>query len=432
MSVKSNPGTGSQAEGSKISDTTEEEDKGENRVVIDWLARADPEAVFLETPERSSTYGEVLEEVTARPVSGVEVVRPGLDFGSAIGLISVMARGSAVVLPPHLPDPGPVEPAGAVTVLYTSGTTGPPRGVRLTRANWEAAARASVEHLGHGADDVWLLALPLHHVAGLSILVRSAFAAGRVRMLPRFDPDTFAVALREGVTMTSLVPTMLRRLLDSYPGPYDGMRAVLVGGGPIPDGLLERARDAGLPVLPTYGLTETCGQVATLRPGSAPEKRAHPLPGVEVMIGGDGRIRVRGSMVSPGYLGEPDRSPGEWLVTEDLGSLDPDGALRVAGRADTVIVTGGEKVSPEQVEAALGEVAGVEAALVVGLPSEEWGTELACLYAGPAQISEVAGALREQVPGHMVPKRWLRVDRLPVTPLGKPDRRAGAALFSRS
>lgn len=400
--------------------------------VIDWLARADAETAFMETPDRSWTYGEVLAEVEARPMSGVEVVRPRLDFDSVVGLIAVMSRGTAVVLGPDAPDPGPVDPAGATTVVYTSGSSGSPKGVRLTRANWEAAARASVEHLGHGDADVWLLALPLHHVGGLSILVRSAWAGGRVRMLPGFDPASFAVALHSGVTMASVVPTMLARILEADPGPYSGLRAVLAGGGPIPDGLLERAAGAGLPVLPTYGMTETCGQVATLRPGATLERKAHPLPGVELSVGDDGRIRVRGPMVSPGYLGEPDRAPGEWLLTGDLGALDPDGALRVLGRADTVIVTGGENVAPEQVEEALTGVPGVEAVMVVGVPSEEWGMEVACLYVGGAEHESLAAEARSRLPGHIVPKRWLRVDRLPVTVVGKPDRDAGAALFSGS
>jgi acyl-CoA synthetase (AMP-forming)/AMP-acid ligase II len=176
-------------------------------------------------------------------------------------------------------------------------------------------------------------------------------------------------------------------------------------------------------------LTETCGQVATLRPGSAPENKAHPLPGVELRIEPDGRIAVRGPIVSPGYIGEPDRLPGEWFVSGDLGSLDDEGALQVTGRADTVIVSGGENIDPGVVEETLSRVHGVEASLVIGLPSEEWGMEVVCLYVGEASPTRIESYLRNRLDRFMIPKRWLRVEALPQTPLGKPDRAAAATLF---
>jgi acyl-CoA synthetase (AMP-forming)/AMP-acid ligase II len=177
-------------------------------------------------------------------------------------------------------------------------------------------------------------------------------------------------------------------------------------------------------------LTETCGQVATLRPGSALENKAHPLPGVELRIEPDGRIAVRGPMVSPGYVGEPDRVPGDWFVSGDLGRLDDDGALRVTGRADTVIVSGGENIDPAVVEETLSRVHGVEASLVLGLPSEEWGMEVVCLYVGEASPTRIESYLRDRLARFMIPKRWLRVEALPQTPLGKPDRMAAADFFS--
>jgi acyl-CoA synthetase (AMP-forming)/AMP-acid ligase II len=157
---------------------------------------------------------------------------------------------------------------------------------------------------------------------------------------------------------------------------------------------------------------------------------AHPLPGVELRIEQGGRIAVRGPMVSPGYVGEPDRDPGGWFVSGDLGSLDGDGALHVTGRADTVIVSGGENVDPGVVEEALSRVHGVEASLVLGVPSEEWGTEVVCLYVGEASPTRIETYLRNRVAGFMIPKRWLRVKELPRTALGKPDRAAGADFFS--
>lgn len=396
--------------------------------MIEVLALHDPDTPFLDDGEQSLTYGETAARVASRDGVGWQVLRSEPDVDSIVRLLAAMTSGVAVLDPPA----GTVETdvGDAVTVVFTSGTSGTPKGVRLTGANWAAAAIASIEHLGHGADDTWLLALPLRHVAGLGIVIRSAYAGGRVRVMPGFDPAEFAAALH-GVSVASVVPTMLRRVLDADPGPYRGLRAVLVGGGPIPDGLLERAAEAGLPVLPTYGMTETCGQIATARPGDTPEHKARPLPGVRIRTDDRGVIEVKGAMVSPGYLGEPDRE-GPWLTTSDLGTIDPDGSLRVMGRVDDVIITGGEKVAPAGVEAVIAALDGVDEAVVVGLPSEKWGAEVSCVYTGSSTVAEVMAGARSGLPAHAVPKRLLRVEAIPLSGPGKPDRAAVAGLLSAS
>ncbi len=259
-------------------------------------------------------------------------------------------------------------------------------------------------------------------------MVRSAFAGGSVRMLRGFDPSKVVAALSGEVTLVSVVPTMLRRLIDHHPGPYRGLKAVLVGGGPIPEGLLEEAAKTGLPVLPTYGMTETFGQVATLRPGAPLQRHVHPLPGIELRIEADGRIAVKAAQVSPGYLGEPDRT-SEWFTTSDVGEMDDEGALRVLGREDSVIITGGENVYPERVESVLVECPVVTEAVVVGIPDEVWGSAVACVYAGGGQPGAVAGWAKERLPGHMVPKVWRKVEAVPRTPIGKPDRPTAARLL---
>ena len=398
--------------------------------MIDWLARHDPKRVFLQTPVGSHTYGDVLESLHNRPVAGVEVLRPRLDAGSVVDLLAVMSLGSAVVVGQDAEVPDDIDPRGAASVFFTSGTTGGSKGVRLTRANWEAAVVASQQHVGNGSDDVWLLAIGMQRVGGIAVVLRSAYAGGTVRMVSRFDAAEFVAGLRSGVTFASVVPTTLHRILDLDPGPFPGVRAVIVGGGPIPDGLLERAVAARLPVLPSYGMTETCGQLATLRPGSRIERKVHPLPGVELRIEPDQRIAVRGPMVTPGYVGEPDRAAGGWFVTGDLGEVDVQGALRVLGRADNIIVTGGEKVDPSVIEASLTAIPGVEDALVFGVPSMEWGMEVACVYVGSLQPEAVESRLREQLSGALIPKRWQQVDALPVTDLGKPDRNQASRLLS--
>ncbi len=396
------------------------EHKGQNRAVIEWLRRVDPDRPFLRADGRLWTYGETVEAVETRLVEVPRLVQPSLTPDSVFDVVAGISGGGVTVVGP---DPETTEPGDADLIVFTSGTTGPPKGVRLSMLNLTAAASASADHLGHGPEDDWLLAMPLHHVGGLSIIVRQAYTGGSITMLPRFDAASFAAAMDGDVTMVSVVPTMLARLVEH--GPYQGLRAVLVGGGPIPEGLLETAVSAGLPVLPTYGMTETFGQVATLRPGSPLEHKAHPLPGVDFRTGPDGRIAVKGRQVSPGYLDQPDR-PDPWFVTSDLGEIDDEGALRVLGRADNVIVTGGEKVSPERVEAVLRTHPDVSEVVVVGVADPEWGQLVACVYEGtPDRLPEWAS---ERLSGPMMPKKWLPVGEIPRTSIGKPDREAVRSL----
>ena len=388
--------------------------------MIEWLHRVPSDRVFLRAEGRSWTYGETEDRVEALVQAGPVLAQPTLSPDSVFSLVAGLAGGGVTVVGPQAEVD---EAADADLVVFTSGSTGAPKGVRLTRSNLEAAAAGSAQHLGHGADDTWLLAMPIHHVGGLSIVVRQMYTGGAIEMLTGFDEKSLAAALRGEVTMVSVVPTMLSRIIEH--GPFSGLRAVLVGGGPIPDGLLERAASAGLPVLPTYGMTETFGQAATLKPGSPLDRKAHPLPGVEIRLEGDGRIALKGDQVSPGYAGEPDRAD-PWFITNDLGSLDEDGAVRVMGRADTVIVTGGENVSPERVESVLRENPSIDELVVVGVPDREWGETIVCVYQGrAADLEEWA---RARLPGFMVPKRWVLVDSLPTTSLGKPDRGKARAL----
>lgn len=386
--------------------------------MIEWLRRVSSERVFLRSGKRVWSYGEALQEVTRRLSDSPLLVRASLSADSIFEIIAGIAGGGVTVVGGQS---DLIQPADAELAVFTSGTTGEPKGVRLTRSNLTAAASASATHLGHGSEDDWALAMPLHHVGGLSIVVRQLWGGGSITLLPRFDPETLAAAMRGPVTMVSVVPTMLRKIIPF--GPFSDLRAVLVGGGPIPDGLLEDAFAAGLPVLPTYGMTETFGQVATLKPGVPIERKAHPLPGVDLRIGSDGRIGVAGDQVSPGYLGEPDRAD-RWFVTNDLGSLDDDGALRVLGRADTMIITGGENVSPEKIETVLEAHPEVDQVVIVGVEDAEWGQVVAGVYTGTVAWEALKDWARGRMPGPMVPKRLRRVTEIPRTSIGKPDREA--------
>jgi O-succinylbenzoic acid--CoA ligase len=395
----------------------------------DWLADAAhrwPDRVFIQTPEEELTFGEISRRVPASSTAGfieVEATTSGV-----VEILSAWRQGvPAVVVGPGR-DLGHVDVSSvnAHTVLFTTGSGGQPKGVRITAANWGASARAVRTHLGYDGDDVWLCVLPLFHVAGLAILVRALLLGQKVILEPRFDPTRAAIILKEGAaTLVSLVPTMLRRLLEVDAGPYPRIRAVLVGGGPVASDLLDRAEAMGLRALPTYGMTETTSQIATAQPG---DRRLWPLPGVELSIV-EGKVAVRGQMVSPGYLGHQDRSPEEWLVTSDLGELASDGSLRVLGRTDEVIITGGEKVNPAEVEAVLRLHEGVEDAVVVGVPDAEWGNVVAALLKGDIDPIRFEQWVRGRLPGFQIPKRWLVVDNIPEIGPGKPDRQRVRRLF---
>ena len=407
-------------------------------MIRSWLRRHDPNSTFLTLGRDTLTFGELLD--APQPDPGQVVVAPGTDLASVVDLMTVPGPDrQMVVLDPDASASETtrrVEAAEAartrqaLTVLFTSGTSGPAKAVRLTARNWEAAVEASARHLDHRSEDVWLAAMPLHHVGGLSILYRSAFVGGSVRWVPRFDVAEVVGELRGGVTMASLVPTMLRRILDFDDQPFPELRAVLIGGGPIPPGLLEQAASRGLPVLPTYGMTETCAQVATLRPGQPPRHSAHPLPGVEVRVGRGGRIELRGDQISPGYADQEDRPPQEWFVTPDLGEISPDGALQVLGRADDVIVTGGENVDPGRVEAVLSSHPAVTAAVVVGVTDPEWGQKVVAVFEGAAPPDEVLAWARGHLSRAEVPKVLLPIAEIPW--LGtKPDRLAVLRILTR-
>lgn len=410
-------------------------------MVAPWISTHDPARVAVESPAGPVTYGDLTGAMAAPlPADPQVVVAPEGEMADVVDLFRIPGRRQLVVLDPTLPEPehcrrvaaaAAARHRDAATIVFTSGTTGPARAVRLTTANWQAAVEASAAHLDHRPDDAWLAVMPFHHVGGLSILYRSAYVGARVRWVPGARAERIATELRSGVTMASLVPTLLRRVLDADSGNYSGLKAVLVGGGPIPPGLLEEARDRGLPVLPTYGMTETCAQVATLRPGSPPRPAAHPLPGIDLAIARDGRIQVRGAQVSPGYADGDDRAPGSWFTTPDLGTLEPDGALRVMGRADDVIVTGGENVWPGEVEAALSEHPRIRLAVVVGRPDPEWGERVVAVYEGePTDGGELREWLRSRLGPHQLPARIRQVERVPLNPTGKPDRDAVRGLFA--
>ena len=315
------------------------------------------------------------------------------------------------------------------TAVLTSGSGGKPLPVRLTPGNVASAVAGSQRRLGNTAADRWLLVLPLFHIGGLSVLWRTAAAGGTVVVHRKFDAVRAAAAINSGaVTMASFVPTMLYRMLEAAPGPYAGMRGLLLGGAAASRELIERGIDAGLPILQTYGMTEACSQICTVVPGGAVESlgtAGPPIDTVDVTTGGVGfgEIVISGPAVSPGYLGEPDRVGGH--RTGDIGYLDDKGRLVVVGRADDMVITGGENVYPERVADLLNRHESIRQVQVVGVPDPEWGQALVAVAVGDADDRDgIEEWAQKHLPRHEIPKRWVFVDALPTQPGGKVDRMA--------
>jgi o-succinylbenzoate---CoA ligase len=456
-------------------------------------ARADHPAV--EAPDGASTYAELDEraDVAARQLAALGVGERGrvattlppstafavlLHAAPRIGAALVplntrltveQQRAQASAVGADVVVDGPLDgmeaaieprreldPAAVHAVLFTSGTEGEAKPVELTVANLDAAAAASAAAFGVEPGDRWLSPLPLFHVAGLSILTRCARNATTAVLHDRFDPVAVVAALAPsaaavgdapggerpaagasaiagGISLISLVPTQLRRLRDAGLTEAPALRALLLGGGPIPPDLVDWARATGLPVRCTYGMTETASQVAVT---DAWESAATPLPGVEIEIGdaagggqgesaavaggGErataGEILVRGPMVAPGAL-----SGDGWLHTGDLGGIDRHGRLHVAGRLKELIVTGGEKVAPAAVEAVLAAHPAVADAGVGGTPDPDWGEAVTAYVVERAPVSDydLLAFCRERLAGYQVPKRVVRVPSLPRNAGGK-------------
>lgn len=349
-------------------------------------------------------------------------------------------------------------PGDARYVVWTSGSSGRPRGVVLTAKGLGAVVDGSVERLGLGPSDRWLTTLSLAHVGGLATAIRAVRVGSTLVVRDGFDPVELLDLAHQGrVTHASLVPVMLRRVLErggGAPAPSP-LRCFLVGGAHAPPELVREAVDLAYPVALTYGMTETSSQAATARPktvGTKPDVVGKALPGVEIRIAEDGEIRVRGPSLAVGYLtgartlASLRLDPDGWLRTGDLGEWDADGDLRVTGRRSARIVTGGVTVDPREVEQVLRAIEGIEDAVVVGIPDEEWGERVsAALVAGGLDPSSpsgpwdrearsrlreiVAREARSRLSSPKRPKRVRFFDALPRTSTGKVDREAVRALL---
>ena len=326
-------------------------------------------------------------------------------------------------------------------IIYTSATSGRPKGVLLTYGNLWWNAIGSALNLGVHRDDCWLAALPLYHVGGQAILWRSVIYGIPIVVHESFDPDAVNREIDRGqVTLISVVSAMLQRMLDARgvrPWP-SSFRCVLLGGGPSPRPLLERCARLGVPVATTYGLTEAASQVATLSPedfsrklGSAGKALFPAEVRVAAAPGEVGEILVRGPSVMKGYADRPEETVlalrEGWLHTGDLGYLDADGYLYVVERREDLIISGGENVYPTEVEMLLRQHPAIEDAGVIGLPDPEWGQVVgtAVRLRSGARLSEdeVRAFCAGRLAGFKVPRRVWFVDDLPRSAGGKLIRR---------
>ncbi len=379
-------------------------------VAID-LPAGIPHAVAL---HGSILAGAVVQSMPPRGRDGVDVA-PATTFLSESWVDS--ARGRDEAWPSFSR-----HPALPLTRVLSSGTSGDPKPVLLTAGNHLWSALGSALNLGVEREDRWLCCLPLNHVGGLTILLRSAIYGTGAVVHAGFDADGVAAAIEDGdAGVVSLVPTQLVRLLDAD-APVDVPRLLLIGGGPVPIDVLEEAIGRGATVVQTYGLTEACSQVCTLGPGEATERvgsAGRPLPGTDVTIA-DSEILVRGPTVAPAAIADDG-----WLHTGDLGRLDADGYLWVEGRRDDLIVSGGENVRPHRVEEALLSHPGVADVAVAGREDREWGQVVTAFVvaADDPDGDELIEHARTRLEPHEVPKRIEFVPELPRTGSGKVLRR---------
>lgn len=426
---------------------------------ISAAAREAGDALALHTLEGSYSYAQLAALTAQRMAALAGVLRPGavhpvVGSNTLDTLLTLYAllelRVPALLLHPKLTaaeqaaecaataGAASTLPADAAAVIYTSGTTGRARGAVLTRAALLASAQANAQNIGWRTDDCWLLAMPLARIGGLSIVTRCLAARRAVALVPAFDAQQLPQWLeRWRVTQLSLVPTMLALLLDAHPAwvPPPFLRVVLIGGAAASPRLLARAAERGLPIVITYGCTETCSQVVATpyaqRHTPAACDAGRPLAGVQLRVDDRGHILVKGPMRMAGYLGEAPLAPADWFDTGDLGELDAQGHLHLHARRADLIVSGGENVYPAEVEQVLEACPGVAAAAVFGLADETWGQIVAAvLVAGPQPPDDEAlrAHLAARLARHKRPRRIGVVPALPLTAAGKPDRLALQAL----
>jgi o-succinylbenzoate---CoA ligase len=411
--------------------------------------------VVVDTPAERSRNGVSMARLR-------DVLAAALE-GTGPAMAPVSADDDVVQIRSMLRPYEPLERDDIAVVLPTSGSTGEPKGVLLPAPALLHSARATLERLG--GPGTWTLALPVSRIAGVQVLVRSLVAGTTpVPLVGRFTPESFRRATSElptagsGRRYTALVPTQLLRLLDAGPAEMAALRsydAVLVGGAASTPALLERARVAGVPVVTTYGMTETCGgcvydglplegvEVDVVHEGEVvradegevirTEEGGVVRPHEGVIRPDEGRVRIGGAVLFAGYRLRPDLTAATlvegWHVTDDLGRWGADGRLEILGRLDDVVVSGGVNVPLLAVERAVASVPGIAEVAAVGRPDREWGTRVVAYVvlrsgATPPTLADVRDLVAATHPRAYAPREIIVVDALPLLPSGKLDRAA--------
>ena len=328
------------------------------------------------------------------------------------------------------------------SIMYTSGTTGNPKGVVQCFSNHLASALATQENMKITEADCWLCSVPLFHISGLSIIIRQLVLGCSLRLYSKFEAKTVTEDLADGRgTVISVVAVMLRELLEHYPknGYSSTFKAMLLGGGPISPKALEKCESYGIPVIQSYGMTETCSQVVALSFEDAAKKigsAGKPLTGIAVKIvdanekqlepNNVGEILLKGKNVVRHYLnGEQWQTvkwtPDGWFKTGDMGYLDEDGYLYLVSRLSELIISGGENIYPTEIEHVLQEFPGVKEVAVIGEPDEKWdAVPVAYIVGAPSITAEMINAFAKQyLAKYKLPKRVYLCHSLPKTASGK-------------
>lgn len=329
-------------------------------------------------------------------------------------------------------------------IIYTSGTTGKPKGTLITFANHWWSATSSALQLGLSRTERWLVPMPLFHVGGLGVLMRSLIYGTTAVIQDSFDENAVLHALKyKSITLLSVVPTMLQRMISASAGEWDApsLRCVLLGGSAIPKPLLEACEKLNIPVASSYGMTETNSQAATLPPEDSLRKfgsAGRPLFPTEIAIYKEGQfqepfvegeILVRGPTVTPGYLNRPDATAETivdgWLHTGDIGYLDDEGYLFMLDRRSDLIVSGGENIYPAEVESVLLAHEAIREAGVVGVSDAVWGQiPIAFIVSESGEtVPNLETYLRSRIAGYKIPKQFIVVEQLPRNASGKLLRR---------
>lgn len=314
-------------------------------------------------------------------------------------------------------------------VVETSGSTGKPKRVMLSREAVKASAAASARRVG--ASGQWLLTLPDSYVAGANVIARSLLAGHEPVIAAAYGSFAEAAeAMEPGPRFVSLVATQLHRIVET--GGDDlaalaGFHTLLLGGGPVDPSLRARAEAAGVTVVATYGSAETCGGCVY---------DAMPLDGVGIAIGNDGRVRISGPTLFDGYQDDPEQTANAlvdgWFLTSDAGTLDEDGRLRILGRVDDMVITGGVKVPAALVARRIREHPSVTAAEALGTPDAEWGQRVVAFVVGDVDAGTVREWVAVEHPRSWAPRQVIVIEAIPLLGNGKPDRQALLALARKA